>query len=85
VKQQEIRNRVKELRMVKASELLANPKNWRKHPDSQRRNLQAVVKEIGFADALLARETPEGLMLIDGHLRSELDPAAVYEGDCLAY
>ncbi len=31
-----IRDRIKELRRVKASELLPNPKNWRRHPKVQR-------------------------------------------------
>ncbi len=30
-----IRDRIKELRRVKASELLPNPKNWRTHPTEQ--------------------------------------------------
>jgi len=33
-----------------------------------------VLAEIGYADALIARETPEGLMLVDGHLRAETTP-----------
>jgi DNA modification methylase len=37
--------------------------------------LNAVLCEIGFADAVLARECPDGgLELIDGHLRAELAP-----------
>ena len=36
--------------------------------------MRGVLAELGYADALLARETPEGLMLIDGHLRASLDP-----------
>jgi hypothetical protein len=35
------------------------------------------VAEVGFAGAVLARETPEGLMLIDGHLRSETAGAGI--------
>lgn len=70
--QTEIRDRITELRRVKASSLLPNEKNWRKHPTSQSSAMSAVLKEIGYADALLARETPEGLKLIDGHLRREL-------------
>ena len=65
-------NRIKELLFVKASELIDNPKNWRKHPASQKKHLKSVLNSIGYADALIARETPEGLMLIDGHLRSEI-------------
>ena len=70
----EIRDRIKELRKVKASELLPNPKNWRKHPDGQANALRGVLSEIGYADALIVYETPNGLMLIDGHLRAETTP-----------
>lgn len=69
-----IRDRIKELRRVKASELLPNPKNWRTHPKHQRDALQGLLAEVGFANALIARETPDGLMLIDGHLRAETAP-----------
>ncbi len=34
-----------------------------------------MLAEIGYADALLARELPDGsLQLIDGHLRAEITP-----------
>ena len=67
------KDRVKELRRVPASELKANPKNWREHPDDQRKALGGVLEEIGIAGALIARETDDGLELIDGHLRTEMD------------
>jgi len=70
----QIRNRVKELRSVKASELLPHPENWRQHPPAQRRAIEAVLGEIGYADAILARETPDGLQILDGHLRAETTP-----------
>jgi ParB-like chromosome segregation protein Spo0J len=67
-----IRNRVKELRHVAANELRPNPKNWRTHPAAQQDALRGVLAEIGMADAVLARELPDGsLILIDGHLRAE--------------
>lgn len=66
-----IRDRIKEFRRVKASEILPNPRNWRTHPKAQKEALQGLLAEIGFAGAVLARETPHGLMLIDGHLRTE--------------
>ena len=69
-----IRDRVKELRRVKASELIPHPRNWRRHPQAQADALRGVLAEIGYADALLVRETPDGLMLIDGHLRAETTP-----------
>ena len=68
----QIRDRIKELRRVSASMLRANPKNWRTHPPAQVSAMQAVLAEIGFADAMLARETEDGLELIDGHLRQEI-------------
>ena len=67
-----IKDRVKELRRVKASELIANPRNWRRHPKDQADAMRGVLAEIGFADALLVRGTPEGLQLIDGHLRADI-------------
>ena len=67
-----MQDRVKELRRVPASELRANPKNWRRHPPSQQAALRGVLEDIGFADAVIARETPDGLELIDGHLRQEV-------------
>ena len=33
-----------------------------------------MLDRIGWIDAVIARETPDGLELIDGHLRAELDP-----------
>ena len=70
-----IRDRVKELRRVKAGLLRPHPKNWRVHPQDQRDALRGVLAEIGYADALLARELPDGtLQLIDGHLRAETTP-----------
>ena len=66
-----IRDRIKEFRRVPAGDLLPNPRNWRKHPKAQAEALQGILAEIGFAGAVLARETENGLMLIDGHLRVE--------------
>jgi ParB-like chromosome segregation protein Spo0J len=68
-----IRDRIKELRRVPADQLQPNPKNWRKHPESQANALRGVLAEVGIAAAVLARETAEGgLMLIDGHLRTDV-------------
>lgn len=70
-----IRDRIKCLRRVPAAELLANPKNWRTHGDAQRSALLGLLQEIGYADAAIARELPDGrLELIDGHLRAETTP-----------
>ena len=70
-----IRNRIKELRNVLASSLKPNPKNWRTHPQAQSEAMRGILAEIGYADSLIARELPDGsLMLIDGHLRAETTP-----------
>jgi len=71
----EIRDRIRELRRVPAGDLQPNPKNWRTHGPQQQAALTAALGEIGYADALLARELPDGtLQLIDGHLRLSKSP-----------
>jgi DNA modification methylase len=71
------RDRIKELRRVPAKELMPHAKNWRRHPAKQRRAMRAVLREIGFAGAVLAREDESGqLHLIDGHLRADIAPDA---------
>lgn len=70
-----IRDRIKELRRVRAGQLRPHPKNWRTHPTAQRDAVRGLLAEIGYADALLARELADGsLELIDGHLRAEITP-----------
>ena len=70
-----VRDRIREFRRVPASELKWHPLNWRTHPTRQRCALSGVLKEIGYAGALLARECADGsLELIDGHLRAAVTP-----------
>ncbi len=73
-----VRDRIKELRRVPANELVPNPKNWRLHPKAQADALRGLLAEVGYADALLVRELPDGrLMIINGHLRAETTPDTV--------
>src|SRR6266571_388298 len=73
-----VRDRVVELRRVRAGELRPNPRNWRRHPKRQREALRGLLSEVGFADAVLARQLDDGgLEIIDGHLRQSLDPDLV--------
>jgi hypothetical protein len=72
----DVRNRVVGLRTVRAGDLVPNPKNWRTHPEAQREVMRGLLREVGYVDALIARETPRGLELVDGHLRSDLTPDA---------
>lgn len=73
----DIRDRITDLRRVRAGDLLPNPKNWRRHPPAQQKHLQAVLAEVGWADALIGRQTDQGIELLDGHLRAGLDPEAI--------
>jgi hypothetical protein len=72
-----IKDRIKDLRRVKASTLKPHPLNYRTHPERQKTLLGQLLLEIGYADALLARETKEGLELLDGHLRAKTTPNAL--------
>src|SRR5688500_10030321 len=69
------RDRIQELRRVKASTLRPNPRNWRTHPAAQQDALRGILAEVGYANALLVRPLEDGsLELIDGHLRAETTP-----------
>jgi hypothetical protein len=69
------RDRIKELRRVKASELVANEKNWREHDRRQQDAMIELLSEVGYADALIAYEVADGkLKLINGHMRAGLSP-----------
>ncbi len=70
-----MRDRILELRRVRAGDLQPDKRNWRVHPPAQRRALSAMLEEVGIADAVIARETDEGLVLVDGHLRADLGHA----------
>ena len=68
-----LRNRVTEMRVIRAEELQDNEGNWRLHPQFQRDSLRGVLETIGIGDALKVyhSERQGGLTLIDGHLRKE--------------
>jgi hypothetical protein len=42
-----VRDRVKELRRVRAGDLIPNERNWRTHPDRQKDALRGVLAEVG--------------------------------------
>jgi hypothetical protein len=70
-----LRDRIRELRRVPAHQLRPHSRTWRQHPPRQRAAVRGLLAELGYCDALLARELPDGsLMLIDGHLRREITP-----------
>lgn len=74
-KQPAIRDRIRELRRVKAADLRPHPKNFQRHGDEQRRATEGMLKELGYADALIGRELEDGaVQILDGHLRAEITP-----------
>lgn len=66
------RDRIVELRRIQASALRANPKNWRRHPDEQVAAMTSMLGRIGITDALIGRDTPGGVELLDGHMRQNI-------------
>jgi len=67
------KDRIKEFRRVKASDLTRNEKNWRTHTEDQRGAVTSMLDEVGYVSTLIAWEPEDGkLMLIDGHLRADI-------------
>ena len=64
------RNRIVGTGEVPPDQLVANPANWRTHPQEQRQALSGGLSEIGWvAQVLVNRATGH---VVDGHLRVEL-------------
>lgn len=64
------RNRITEVGEESPSNLLANPRNFRRHPKHQQAALEGVLDEVGWVqDVIVNKRTG---YLIDGHLRVEL-------------
>jgi hypothetical protein len=72
---QPLRNRIARHVRVRAGDLIPHELNPRRHSAAQRRALEKLYAEIGFARSLLAYPQADGrLKLIDGHLRAEMNP-----------
>jgi len=64
------RDRIIDLRRVKASELVPNEKNPRTHGEHQAAAMRGILAEVGWVDGLIVRQLPDGrLKIINGHLR----------------
>ena len=48
-------------------QLLANPKNWRIHPQAQQKALAGVLRDVGIVQNILVNRTTGHV--VDGHLR----------------
>src|SRR5262245_48627475 len=78
------RNRIVRHARVRAGDLVPHELNPRLHSDAQRRALEKLYAEIGFARSLLAYTLPDGrLKLIDGHLRATMTPDQEVEVEVL--
>jgi hypothetical protein len=60
------------LEHMPANQLRPAEPSFRDHPKRQRDAVSASIAECGFAAPLIARQTPQGPELIDGHLRAQL-------------
>ena len=79
-----MRNRILRHVRVRAGDLVPHELNPRVHSDAQRRALQMLYEEIGFARSLLAYPLADGrLKLIDGHLRATMTPDEEVEVEVL--
>ena len=72
-----VRNRIRELRQVRAADLVANPLNWRQHGEQQKAAMTGILAEVGIVDALLVTDNGDGTFaIVDGHMRAGLLPDA---------
>ncbi len=55
---------------VSPTELLANPRNWRIHPQLQQEALEGVLDEVGWVDEIIVNQHTG--FVVNGHLRVAL-------------
>jgi DNA modification methylase len=66
----EWRNRIVGHSDVPPTDLVPNPRNWRTHPEEQRRALSGALAEVGWvAEVIVNRASGR---VVDGHLRVDL-------------
>lgn len=72
---QKFRNRVKEMKLMRAGDLLDHEDNWHLHPQFQNDALEGALEQHGIVDVLLAywSEQRDGYVLVNGHGRKALD------------
>lgn len=61
------KHRIIKREQVPPESLIANPKNFRRHPESQARAFRKIVKKIGFIASVTANARTR--RIINGHLR----------------
>jgi len=70
------RNRIISSGIANPKELIANPKNWRRHPVHQKEVLDEVLSTVGWVQEVIVNKDTG--LIVDGHLRVEL---AVAKGE----
>jgi len=66
----QLRNRIVGSGMERVDQLLANPQNWRIHPDNQQQALAGAIDDIGFIRSVTVNKQTG--TVVDGHLRVAL-------------
>ncbi len=66
----DIRNRITGHGEEAPDQLLANPKNWRIHPENQQQGLTTVLERVGWVQSVIVNKRTG--FLVDGHLRVSL-------------
>lgn len=66
----DIKSRVIGLINIKASEIKANKKNYRRHPKGQIAILRKMIEKIGYIAPILVVKENDEYIIVDGHLRT---------------
>lgn len=69
-----IKNRIVRLDFVRAGDIKPDPRNWREHDLVQLGALTSAMNKVGIIAPVIVREVDGEYMLIDGHLRTSIDP-----------
>lgn len=69
-KRQKWQNRITGHAEIDPQTLKENPKNWRLHPDKQKKSLAGVLEGVGWVQEIIVNQRTG--VLVDGHLRLAL-------------
>lgn len=70
------KERLIEVRPMRAGDICSHPLNPKRHPDSQKAHVLGLLREVGKVDILRAYQSERtgGLTFFDGHCREEMEP-----------
>jgi len=61
------KNRILSHDVVDPNDLVPNEKNWREHPEFQRKSLKGVLDQVGWVQSVIVNKNSGNI--VDGHLR----------------